>query len=65
LNDKLAGVADSAATGSWAPTAQQIAARDEIVAQIDAQLATLKTIFDTDLATFNKVVHDQNVPAVK
>ncbi|HEX9163629.1 MAG TPA: glycosyl hydrolase, partial [Thermoanaerobaculia bacterium] len=65
LNDKLAGVADSAATGFYAPTAQQIAVRDEVVAQIDAQLATLKTILDTDLPAFNKLVRDQNVPAVR
>ncbi len=65
LNDKLAGVADSAATGSWAPTAQQMAVRDELVPQIDAQLATLKTIWDTDLPAFNKLVSEANLPAVK
>ncbi len=62
LNDKLAGVADSAATGSWAPTAQQIAVRDELVPQIDAQLAKLKAIWDTDLPAFNKLA--ATVPAV-
>ena len=64
LNDKLAGVGDSAATGSNTPTAQQIAVRDELVAQIDAQLAQLKAIWDTDLPAFNKLVSDQKVPAV-
>ncbi|HEX3111146.1 MAG TPA: glycosyl hydrolase, partial [Thermoanaerobaculia bacterium] len=62
LNDKLAGVADSAATGSWAPTAQQVAVRDELVPQIDAQLAKLKAIWDTDLPAFNKLA--ATVPAV-
>lgn len=62
LNDKLAGVADSAATGSWAPTAQQIAVRDELVPQIDAQLAKLKAIWETDLPAFNKLA--ATVPAV-
>ncbi|MEO8035350.1 MAG: hypothetical protein ABI837_13020, partial [Acidobacteriota bacterium] len=65
LNDKLAGVGDSASTGANAPTLQQVAVRDELVARIDAQLATLKAIFDTDLPAFNKLVRDQNVPAVK
>ena len=65
LNDKLAGVGDSASAGAFAPTAQQIAVRDELVAQIDAQLAKLKAIWDTDLPAFNKIVRDQNVPAVK
>jgi photosystem II stability/assembly factor-like uncharacterized protein len=62
LNDKLAGVADSASTGSWAPTAQQIAVRDELVAQIDPELAKLKAIWETDLPAFNKLA--ATVPAV-
>ena len=65
LNDKLAGVGDSAAAGAYAPTAQQIAVRDGLVAQIDAELAKLKAIWDTDLPAFNKLICDQNVPAVK
>ncbi|HSP15242.1 MAG TPA: glycosyl hydrolase [Thermoanaerobaculia bacterium] len=65
LNDKLAGVGDSASAGFYAPTAQQIAVRDELVQKIDAQLATLKSIWDNDLPAFNKLVRDQNVPAVK
>ena len=65
LNDKLAGVADSAGSGPYAPTAQQIAVRDELVAQIDAQLAKLDAIWKTDLPAFNTVVSEQKVPAVK
>ena len=65
LNDKLAGVADSASTGASAPTAQQIAVRDQLVAEIDGQLAALKAIWDTDLPAFNKLVRDQNVPAIR
>ena len=64
LNDKLAGVGDSASTGSYAPTAQQIAVRDELFAQIDAELGKLKAVWDTDLPAFNKLIRDQNVPAV-
>ncbi len=62
LNDKLAGVGDSAAAGWHAPTAQQIAVRDELVAKIDAELAKLKAIWDTDLPAFNKLA--AAVPAV-
>ncbi len=65
LNDKLAGVGDSASAGAFAPTAQQIAVRDELVQKIDAQLTILKSIWDNDLPAFNKLVRDQNVPAVK
>jgi photosystem II stability/assembly factor-like uncharacterized protein len=63
LNDKLAGVGDSAASGPYAPTAQQIEVRDELVAQIDIQLAKLKAIWDTDLPAFNKLA--AGVPVVK
>ncbi len=63
LNDKLAGVGDSAALGDFAPTAQQIAVRDELFKAIDEQLAKLKTIWDTDLPAFNKLA--AAVPAVK
>jgi hypothetical protein len=65
LNDKLAGVGDSAGAGANAPTAQQIAVRDALVVQIDAELAKLKAIFDSDLPAFNKLIRDQNVPAIK
>jgi hypothetical protein len=65
LNDKLAGVGDSAGAGAYAPTAQQIAVRDSLVMQIDAELAKLKVVFDTDLPAFNKLIRDQNVPAIK
>ena len=65
LNDKLAGVADSAGTGAYAPTAQQIAVRDELVAQINTELAKLDAIWKTDLPAFNQLVRDQNVPALK
>ena len=64
LNDKLAGVGDSAAAGAYPPTAQQIAVRDALVTQIDAELAKLNAIWQTDLPAFNKLVRDQNVPAV-
>jgi photosystem II stability/assembly factor-like uncharacterized protein len=63
LDDKLAGVGDAAADGDWPPTAQQIAVRDELMKQIDEQLAKLKTVWDTDLPAFNKLA--ASVPAVK
>ncbi|HEX9460427.1 MAG TPA: glycosyl hydrolase, partial [Thermoanaerobaculia bacterium] len=63
LNDKLAGVGDSAASGPYAPTSQQIAVRDELVAKINIELAKLKAIWDTDLPAFNKLA--AGVPVVK
>ncbi len=55
LNDKLAGVSNSAATGAGAPAAQQIAVRDDLVSRIDAELVKLKAIWDNDLPAFNKL----------
>ncbi len=63
LNNKLAAVADSAEIGGWAPTAQHVAVRDEIVKLIDEQLARLKALWATDLPAFNKLA--ATVPAVK
>jgi photosystem II stability/assembly factor-like uncharacterized protein len=63
LNDKLSGVGDSAAIGDFAPTAQHIATREELLKQVDEQLAKLKAIWATDLPAFNKLA--ASVPAVK
>jgi photosystem II stability/assembly factor-like uncharacterized protein len=63
LNNKLAAVADSAEIGGWAPTAQQVAVRDEVAKLIDEQLAKLKALWATDLPAFNKLA--ATVPAVK
>ena len=65
LNDKLASVADSAATGDFAPTAQQIAVRDELVAKIDEQLATLDGIWKTKLPQLNDLVRQLEIPAIQ
>jgi hypothetical protein len=65
LNDKLAGVGDSALSGFTAPTAQQMAVRDALVTQINAELAKLKSVWDTDLPALNKMVKESPVPAIK
>jgi hypothetical protein len=65
LNDKLASVADSAATGDFAPTAQQRAVYVQLVEKIDAQLAQVRALWETDLPTLNAMVKASAVPAVK
>ena len=65
LNDKLASVADSAATGDFAPTAQQRAVYAQLVEQIDAQLAQLRALWETDLPALNAMVKQSEVPAIK
>ena len=64
LDDKLNGVADSAATGDYRPTAQAVQVKRELTAAIDAQLAKLREIWDTDLARFNQLARDKGVAAV-
>jgi len=65
LNDKLASVAESAALGDFAPTAQHRAVYAELAQQIDAQLAQLRTVWETDLPALNALVKTSEVAAVK
>jgi hypothetical protein len=64
LNNKLAALGGVVGTADTAPTAQSYAVYDEVVTQIDAQLQKLAQIMSTDVAAFNKLVRDQNIPAV-
>ncbi|HEY4573038.1 MAG TPA: hypothetical protein VIJ26_03725, partial [Thermoanaerobaculia bacterium] len=64
LDDKLNGVADSAALGDSRPTAQAVQVKAELTAAIDAQLATLRGIWDADLVRFNQLARDKGVAAV-
>ncbi len=64
LNNKLAalgGVVDSA---DAAPTAQSYAVYEDLVRQIDAQLGQLDQVVKNDLPAFNKLVRDQDIPAI-
>jgi photosystem II stability/assembly factor-like uncharacterized protein len=64
LDDKLNGVAGSAALGDYRPTAQAVQVKAELTAAIDAQLKKLQGIWDTDLAHFNHLARDKGVAAV-
>jgi len=64
LNDKLASVADSAASGDFAPTAQQRAVYAQLVEKIDAQLAQLRALWEKDLPALNAMVKASEVPAI-
>jgi photosystem II stability/assembly factor-like uncharacterized protein len=64
LTDKLAGVAASAGTGDYRPTAQAVQVRDRLVAAIDAELAKLREIWDRDLTVFNEMAKGAGVAAV-
>ena len=64
LNNKLAAVASTASVGDYRPTDQAVAVREELTAQIDAELGRLNTVLETDLPAFNNLVREKAVPAV-
>jgi photosystem II stability/assembly factor-like uncharacterized protein len=65
LNDKLASLADSAATGDFAPTAQHRAVYAELVQKIDAELAKGKALWTTDLPALNTMVKASEVVPIQ
>jgi len=65
LNNKVAYVLGVVEGSDNPPTAQSYSVYEGLASQVNAQLKTLKSLLDTDLASFNKLVHDQNIPAVK
>jgi transketolase len=64
LNNKLAALTGVAGSADSAPTEQTYAVFDELVRRIDAQLKKLEETMRIDLPAFNKMVRDQDVPAV-
>lgn len=64
LNNKLAAVAGVVASGDYRPTDQSYMVRDELVAQIDAQLDVLAEITSTVVPAFNELVREAQIPAV-
>jgi hypothetical protein len=64
LNNKLSALAGVVASADAAPTASSYAVYEDLAGRIDAELARLRTILDTDLAAFNALVRDKAVPAV-
>jgi photosystem II stability/assembly factor-like uncharacterized protein len=64
LNNKLAAVGGTAASGDYRPADQQVAVRDLLVEQIDEQLARLGVVMGDELDAFNALVREANIPAV-
>jgi photosystem II stability/assembly factor-like uncharacterized protein len=64
LNNKLAALGGTVATGDGAPSAQAKQVYQELTGEIDAQLKALREVLATDLPAFNKLVNDEGVPAV-
>jgi hypothetical protein len=64
LNNKLAALEGVVESSDSAPTLQSTQVFEDLASQVNAQLATLKKLIATDLVAFNKLVREQNVPAV-
>ncbi len=64
LNNKLSALAGVVGGGDAPPTDQSYVVYEELTAKIDAQLARLRQVVDTDVPAFNALVREQNVPAV-
>jgi hypothetical protein len=64
LNNKLAALEGVVESSDSAPTLQSSQVFEDLASQVNAQLETLKKLTGSDLAAFNKLARDQNVPAV-
>jgi len=64
LNNKLAALGGVVGSADAAPTDQSYVVYEELAGKINAQLQKLDETMRTDLPAFNKLVRDQNIPAV-
>jgi hypothetical protein len=47
-----------------APTAQQDTVYEDLASKVNTELRRLGALTNTEVPQFNKLVHDENVPAV-
>jgi len=64
LNNKLAALGSVVASADAAPTDQSYVLYEELSGKINTQLQKLDETIRTDLPAFNKLVREQDVPAV-
>ena len=64
LDDKLANLAGTVASADARPTAQALEVHANLSARIEAQLTAYRKLLDDDLARFNRMVLELQVPAV-
>jgi len=64
LNDKLAGLMGLASFGDARPTASMLAVRDELFAVAEQQLSELQRILTEDVAAFNRLAREREVPSL-
>jgi photosystem II stability/assembly factor-like uncharacterized protein len=64
LNNKLSQLTGVVNSGESAPTAQAYTVYDDVAGRIDVELAKLKKLLGEDLAAFNRLVREKEIPAV-
>ena len=65
VNNKLAYVMGVVEGSDNQPTAQSYTVYEDLATEANGVLNKLHGVMTTDLAAFNKLIHDQNVPAVQ
>ena len=64
LNNKLAALAGVVGATDISPTSQSGMVYEDLASKTNTQLTQMERLLKDDLALFNKLVRDQNVPAV-
>jgi hypothetical protein len=64
LNNKLAALGSTVSGSDTAPTEQSYAVFKELSAALQVQLDKLQQIDNNEIASFNKLVREQNIPAI-
>ncbi len=64
LNNKIAALLGTVMATDIAPTAQSSMVFEDLATKTNAQLKSLDRLLTGDVAAFNKLVRDQNVPAI-
>jgi hypothetical protein len=65
LNNKLAHVLGVVQSSENQPTAQSYMVYEDLATAVNAELKTLDKLLTSDLTAFNKLIRDENVPAVE
>jgi hypothetical protein len=65
LNNKLGHVLGVVEGSDNPPTQQSYMVYEDVATRVNAQLKTLDSLLTNDLAAFNKLIHDSNVPAIQ
>ncbi len=64
LNNKLASLSGLVGLGDQRPTDQAVQVREELTAQVNAELQKLQRVLEEDLPRFNDLLAQKKVPAV-